>query len=80
MLLECAVSTPLSNRWATKSLICSGDRAASYNKVCQGWIPESLLEEHDNGLVVDLRNDIPLIAKALNELPKGLNLLLDDTN
>jgi hypothetical protein len=29
-LLERAVRTPLSNRWATKSLISSGDRAASY--------------------------------------------------
>jgi hypothetical protein len=45
----------------------------------QGQIPESLLEEHDDRLVVDLWDDIPLIAEALNELPEGLSLLLDDT-
>jgi hypothetical protein len=45
----------------------------------QGWIPESLLEELDDILIVDLRDDIPLIAKALNELPEGLSLLLDNT-
>jgi hypothetical protein len=32
-LLGCAVSTPLSNRWATNPLNSSGDRDASYNKI-----------------------------------------------
>jgi hypothetical protein len=45
----------------------------------QGWIPESLLEEHDDRLVVDLWDDISIVAKVLNELPEGLSLLLDDT-
>jgi hypothetical protein len=35
MLLERAVGTPLSNRWATKLLFSSGDIAASYHKICQ---------------------------------------------
>jgi hypothetical protein len=29
-----------------------------------------LLEEHDDRLIVDLRDDIPLIAEVLNELPE----------
>jgi hypothetical protein len=45
----------------------------------QGQIPESLLKEHDDRLIVDLWDDIPLVAEALNKLPKGLSLLLDDT-
>jgi hypothetical protein len=44
----------------------------------QGWVPESFLEEHDNGLVVDLWDGIPLIAETLDELSEGLSLLLDD--
>jgi hypothetical protein len=46
----------------------------------QGRIPESLLEKHDDKLVVDLQDDIQLVVEALNELPKGLSLLLDDTS
>jgi hypothetical protein len=44
----------------------------------QGQVPESLLEEYDNRLVVDLRDDISLIAETLDELPEGFSLLLDD--
>jgi hypothetical protein len=44
----------------------------------QGWVPESLLEEHDNRLVVNLRDDISLIGETLDELSEGLSLLLDD--
>jgi hypothetical protein len=44
-----------------------------------GRVPESLLEEHDNRLVVNLRDAISLVAKMLDELPEGLSLLLDDT-
>jgi hypothetical protein len=29
-----------------------------------------LLEEHDDRLIVGLRDDIPLIAEVLNELPE----------
>jgi hypothetical protein len=35
---------------------------------------ESLIEEHDDGFVVDLQNDVSLIAEALNKLPEGLSL------
>jgi hypothetical protein len=38
----------------------------------------SLLEEHNNKLVIDLRGDISLVAKTLDELLDGLSLLLDD--
>jgi hypothetical protein len=44
----------------------------------QGWVPESFLEAHDNGLLINLRNDIPLIAEMLDELPEGLSLFLDN--
>jgi hypothetical protein len=44
----------------------------------QGQVPESLLEEYDNRLVVDLRDDISLITETLDELPEGFSLLLDD--
>jgi hypothetical protein len=44
----------------------------------QGWVLESFLEEHDNGLVIDLSDDIPLIAETLDELSEGLSLLLND--
>jgi hypothetical protein len=37
---------------------------------------ESLLEEHDDGFIVDLREDVPLVAEVLNKLPKGLSFLL----
>jgi hypothetical protein len=45
----------------------------------QVWIPKSLLEEQDDRLVGELRDDIPLVAEELNELPEGFSLLLDDT-
>jgi hypothetical protein len=38
----------------------------------QGWIPESLLKEHNNRLVVDLRDDILLIVESPDELPAAL--------
>jgi hypothetical protein len=41
-------------------------------------VPESLFEEHNNRLVVNLWDDISLVAKSLDELPEGLSLLLDD--
>jgi hypothetical protein len=44
----------------------------------QGSVPELFLEEHDNGLVVNLWDDIPLIAETLDELQEGVSLLLDD--
>jgi hypothetical protein len=44
-----------------------------------GQIPEFLLEEHDDRLVIDVRDDIPLIVEALNDLSEELSLLLDDT-
>jgi hypothetical protein len=44
----------------------------------QGWVPESLLEEHNNRLVVDLRGDVSLVAESLDEFSEGLSLLLDD--
>jgi hypothetical protein len=44
----------------------------------QGWVPESLLEEHYDRLVIDLRDDISLVVETLDELPEGLSLLLDD--
>jgi hypothetical protein len=44
----------------------------------QGWVPESLLEKHENRLVVNLWDDISLVAEMLDELPEGLSLLLDD--
>jgi hypothetical protein len=40
-------------------------------------VPESLLEEHDNRLVVDLRDNVSLIAEALDKLSEGLSFLLD---
>jgi 5,10-methenyltetrahydromethanopterin hydrogenase len=42
----------------------------------QGWVLESFLEEHDNRLVVNLQDDIPLVAKALDKFPKGLSHFL----
>ncbi len=44
----------------------------------QGWVPESLLQEHNNGLVIDLQDDISHVVGMLNELLEGLSLLLDD--
>jgi hypothetical protein len=46
----------------------------------QGQVPESLLEEHNNRLVVDLRDDISLVVESLAELPEGLSLLLDNAS
>jgi hypothetical protein len=36
----------------------------------QGWVPDSFLEEHDNGLIFDLWDDIPFIVETLDELPE----------
>jgi hypothetical protein len=44
------------------------------------WVPKSFLEEHDNRLIVDIGDNIPLIAEMLDELPEGLSLLLYDTS
>jgi hypothetical protein len=44
----------------------------------QGLVTESLLQEHNNRLVVDLRDDVSLVAKSMDELPEGLSILLDD--
>jgi hypothetical protein len=44
----------------------------------QGLVPEPLLEEHDNRLVINFRDDISLVAETLDELSEGLSLLLDD--
>jgi hypothetical protein len=38
----------------------------------QGWIPEFLLKEHNNRLVVDLRDDILLVVESPDELPAAL--------
>jgi hypothetical protein len=46
---------------------------------CQGRVPESLLEEHNNRLVVNLRDDVSFVVELLDELLEGLSLLLDDT-
>jgi hypothetical protein len=48
-------------------------------QIMVGSLSPFFLEEHDNGLVVDLRDDTPLIAEMLYELSEGLSLLLDDT-
>jgi hypothetical protein len=42
----------------------------------QGRVPESLLEEHDDGFVVDLRYDVSLVATALDNLLEELSHLL----
>jgi hypothetical protein len=44
----------------------------------QKWVPESFLEEHNNRLVIDLRDDVSLVAESLDELLEGLSLFLDD--
>jgi hypothetical protein len=44
----------------------------------QGRVPESFLEEQNNRFVIDVRDDISLVVKLLDELPEGLSLLLDD--
>jgi hypothetical protein len=38
---------------------------------------ESLLEEHDYRLVIDLQNNISIVAKTLDKVPEGLSFLLD---
>jgi hypothetical protein len=45
------------------------------------WIRyESLLEEHNDELVIDLRDDVSLVAEMLDKLLEGLTHLLDDGN
>jgi hypothetical protein len=39
----------------------------------QGRVPESLLEEHNNRHVVDLRDDVSLVSESLDELSEGLS-------
>jgi hypothetical protein len=34
----------------------------------QGFIPESLLEEHDDGIVVDFWDNVPFVVEWLYEL------------
>jgi hypothetical protein len=46
--------------------------------IASRWVPESLLEEHNNRLVVDHQDDISLVAESLDKLLEGLSLLLDD--
>jgi hypothetical protein len=41
----------------------------------QGRVPESFLEEHDNGFVIDLWDDVSLVTKALDKFSEGLSLL-----
>jgi hypothetical protein len=45
----------------------------------QGRVPESFPEEHNNGLIIDLRDDVSLVVESLDELSEKLSLLLDDT-
>jgi hypothetical protein len=44
----------------------------------QGWLPQSLLEELDNRLVVNLQDDDSLVAKTLDKFLEWLSLLLDN--
>jgi hypothetical protein len=44
----------------------------------QRWVLESLLEEHNNWFVVNLWNEVSLIAKVLDELLEWFSLLLDE--
>jgi hypothetical protein len=44
--------------------------------VDQGRVLDSLLEEDDNRFVIDLRNDVPFVAEALNKFSERLTLIL----
>jgi hypothetical protein len=44
----------------------------------QGRVHESFLEEHNKRLVINLWDDISIVAKSLDEFLEGLSLLLDD--
>jgi hypothetical protein len=44
----------------------------------QGWVFESLLEEHDDGFIVNLLDDVPFVVETLDEFSEGLSLLLHD--
>jgi hypothetical protein len=46
----------------------------------QGRVFESLLEEHNNRLVVDLQNDVFVVAESMDELLEGLSVLLDNAS
>jgi hypothetical protein len=46
----------------------------------QRQVLESLLEAHDDQLIVNLRDDFSFVAKMLYELLKWLTLVLDDTS
>jgi hypothetical protein len=39
-------------------------------------VPESFLDEHDNGFVINFQDDIPLFAEVLDKYSEGLSLLL----
>jgi hypothetical protein len=40
----------------------------------------SLLEEHDDGFVINLWDDVPFLAEVLDEFPEGLSLVLYDAS
>jgi hypothetical protein len=44
----------------------------------QRRVPESLLEEHNNRFVINLQNEVSLVAKALDEVSEWFSLLLDN--
>jgi hypothetical protein len=44
----------------------------------QGRVSESLLEEHDNWLVINLHDNVSFVVKPLDKLLEGLPFLLDD--
>jgi hypothetical protein len=52
----------------------------SYQAYDQGQTPKPVLEEYDNRLVVNLGDDISLVAETMDELLEGLSLILDDTS
>jgi hypothetical protein len=51
----------------------------SYQAYGSGTDPKPVLEEYDNRLVVNLGDDISLVAETMDELSEGLSLILDDT-
>jgi hypothetical protein len=45
-----------------------------------GRVPKNLFEEHHDRLVVNLRDDIPLVVEALDVFLKGLAFLLNNAS
>jgi hypothetical protein len=45
----------------------------------QERVSKSFLEEHDDGFIIDLRDDVSLVAEPLNKFSEGLSLLLYNT-